>query len=219
MKFKTLVIMMNVEAQFPYDTIIHFLKTSTQAPPFICKAKRALAAGLFATELWHLTAHKSLTTNRRKKHRTAKKNQLLELHSSESGSSSSSSNSVHVAKKRAVQKKTVQKWVSLYDKELNTSVWLKYDTVYRVHVSKLRCSVCSQFRPKLESMRNFRPAFVDGTSNMRLSTVKDHTATDMHAQVMNLYKKQQSTSVFTYSPIAVSLAQSSLDASTRAKIE
>ena len=28
-------------------------------------------------------------------------------------------------------------------------------------------------------MRNFRPAFIDGSTNIRISNVKDHTATDM----------------------------------------
>lgn len=68
-------------------------------------------------------------------------------------------------------------------------------------------------------MRNFRAAFVEGTTNIRLSTVKDHASTDMHARVMLLLKKQQGASVFDYSPIAVSLSQFSMDASTKTKIK
>ena len=66
-------------------------------------------------------------------------------------------------------------------------------------------------------MRNFRPAFIDGTTNVRLSTVKDHVGTDMHARAMLLYKKQRSSNVCDYAPIARSLTQSSMDASTREK--
>ena len=130
--------------------------------------------------------------------------------SSDSGSSYS-----EAPKRRAVQKKTVQEWISHYDKQYNTTVWLKYDTVDRNHVSKLRCSVCSQFQKELESMRNFRPAFIDGSTNVRITTVKDHAGTDMHARAMLLYKKQRSSNVCDYSPIARSLSQSSMDASTR----
>ena len=62
----------------------------------------------------------------------------------------------------------------------------------REHVALLKCSVCSQFATKLESMRNFKAAFIDGSSNIRTS-VKDHAATDMHARAMLLLKKKQSS--------------------------
>ena len=132
-------------------------------------------------------------------------------------SSDSGSSCGETSKRRAVQKKTVQEWISQYDKQFNTAVWLKFDTVDRTHVSTLRCSVCSQFQKQLESLRNFRPAFIEGTTNVRLSTVKDHAGTDMHARAMLLYKKQRSSSVCEYAPIARSLSRSSMDASTRDK--
>ena len=104
-------------------------------------------------------------------------------------SSDSSSSCGESSKRREVQKKTVQEWISQYDKQFNTAVWLKFDMVDRTCVSTLRCSVCTQFQKQLESMRNFRPAFIDGTTNVRISTVKDHAGTDMHARAMLLYKK------------------------------
>ena len=63
------------------------------------------------------------------------------------------------------------------------------------HVASLQCSVCTQFPAQLELMRNLRLAFIDDTTNVHISTVKDHAATDMHAQAMLLYKKQQSTNI------------------------
>ena len=66
-------------------------------------------------------------------------------------------------------------------------------------------------------MINFRQAFIDGTTNVHLSTVKDHASTDMHALAMLLYKKQQSGNVYEYASIAQSLSQSSMDVSTRDK--
>ena len=134
-------------------------------------------------------------------------------------SSDSSSSCGESSKRRAVQKKTVQEWISQYDKQFNTAVWLKFDTVDRTRVSTLRCSVCTRFQKQLESMRNFRSAFIDGTTNVRISTVKDHAGTDMHARAMLLYKKQRSSNVCDYSPIARSVAQSSMDASTREKMK
>ena len=83
-------------------------------------------------------------------------------------------------KKRSVQKKTVEKWVVENDKELNTSVWLKFETAAgdRERVATLKYAVCSRFRERLQPMRNYRPAFIEGTSNVRTSTFKDHADTD-----------------------------------------
>jgi len=43
-------------------------------------------------------------------------------------------------------------------------------------------------------MRNFKAAFIDGPSHIHISCVKDYAATDMHAHVMLLLKKQLSSS-------------------------
>ena len=37
-------------------------------------------------------------------------------------------------KKRSVQKKTVEKWIAENDKELNTSVWLKFETAAATYI-------------------------------------------------------------------------------------
>ena len=64
-------------------------------------------------------------------------------------------------------------------------------------------------------MRNYRPAFIEGTTNVRTSTFKDHTATDMHARAMMLHKKQHASHITKYSPIAAALLRSSMDTTTR----
>ena len=69
-------------------------------------------------------------------------------------------------KKYAISKKTVEKWVVENDRELNTSVGLKFEGD-RNHVFSLKCVVCSEFKDKLISMRNYRPAFIEGTTNIR----------------------------------------------------
>ena len=88
--------------------------------------------------------------------------------------------------KRAVCRKTVEKWIVENDRTLNTAVWLKFETDRRDHVHSLKCTVCSQFKDRLTSIRNYRPAFVEGKTNVRTSPFKDHAATDMHAHAMTL---------------------------------
>ena len=78
-------------------------------------------------------------------------------------------------KRAAVCRKTVQKWIKENDRLLNTTVWLKFDNDSHDHVNTLSCKVCSQFKDELIGMRNYHPAFVEGTSSF-----KDHAVTDMH---------------------------------------
>ena len=123
------------------------------------------------------------------------------------------------AKKRMVQRTTVEKWMKELDKEHSTSLWLKFEVADRDNVSLLKCSICSQFSKKLQSMRNFISAFIDGSSNVRVSNVKEQAGTDMHSSAMHLLKKQHSSSVFEYAPIARCLGDTLMDETTRKAIE
>ena len=76
--------------------------------------------------------------------------------------------------------RTVDKWIVENDKALNTATWLKYDKEDREYVATLKCSVCIEFQDKLRGMRNYNPAFIGGSMNLRTSNFKDHAATDMH---------------------------------------
>ena len=68
------------------------------------------------------------------------------------------------------------------DKVLSTSTWLKYDedTAARGGVVALKCSVCCQFPNKLIGMRNYSAAYIEGSTNLRTSSFKDHAASEMH---------------------------------------
>ena len=133
--------------------------------------------------------------------------------------SCSSSSSGPPTKKRAVSRKTVEKWVVENDRELNTSVWLKFEGD-RNHVFSLKCAVCSEFKDKLISMRNNRPAFIEGTTNIRTTAFKDHAATDMHAHAMVLFKKQHARNITEYSQIAAALLHlRSMDETTQARMK
>lgn len=120
-------------------------------------------------------------------------------------SESSSSDSVPSTKKTMLLAKSVDKWIVEYDKELNTSTWLKYAVIDCIHVDALACSVCTDFKSKLEGMRNYDPAFTKGSRNLRTSSFKDHAASSMHVRAMSLLKKQQGNDVTQYAWIAKAL--------------
>ena len=113
--------------------------------------------------------------------------------------------------KRGVYKRTADKWLSEYDKELNTSVWLKYELADCDHAVTLKCAVCTQFRTRFESMRNNRSTFIDGTTNVRTSTLMEHATIDMQTRAMSLFKKQQFSSVLEYAPIIRALTNLPMD--------
>ena len=114
----------------------------------------------------------------------------------------SSSSASSTSKKRVVSVATVDEWVLDHDKTLNTATWLTYEKADRHHVALLLCSVCKRFEERIKKSRNFSPAFIDGTRNLRTSSFKDHAKSDMHGRAMQLLRREQSTSVTDYSQIA-----------------
>ena len=118
------------------------------------------------------------------------------------------------AKRPKVRIRTVEKWIQEYNKSLNTSLWLKFKKLDRDHMLFLHCAVCVQFRDKLVSMRNFRPAFTEGTHNIKTSSFKDHAVTDMDGHAMILLKNQLLSTPTEYAPIAKAMASSTMDKAT-----
>ena len=76
--------------------------------------------------------------------------------------------------------KTVQKWVVESDRKMDTSMWLRYDKVDCEYVATLKCCVSAEFNEKLRGIRNYNPAFAVDSQSLRVSSYKDHAATDMH---------------------------------------
>ena len=72
-------------------------------------------------------------------------------------SESSSSDGSPASKRRML---LANKWIAEHDKELNTSTWLTYTVVDRLHVDVSTCSICSHLKNKLEGMRNYNPAYM-----------------------------------------------------------
>ena len=118
---------------------------------------------------------------------------------------SSSVEGASAAKRRAVTATTVEKWKSENDKDLDTLTWLTYEMADRDHVGSLSCSVCIEFKDKLQGTRNYSAAFIEGSKNLRASNVKDHAASETHARAMLLLKKKRSSDIREYAPIAKAL--------------
>ena len=73
--------------------------------------------------------------------------------------------------------------------------------------------MCTQFKGQLQGMRNFRPVYIEGSTNPRSSSFKDHAALEMHTRAMMLLKKRQSVDICDYSLIARAL--STMDAMSK----
>ena len=68
----------------------------------------------------------------------------------------------------------MEKWIAENDKSIQTLRWLHFEMLSdQEHMTLLKCDICSRSKDKLVSMRNYRPAFIDGTANIRASMFKD----------------------------------------------
>jgi len=123
----------------------------------------------------------------------------------------------NTSKKRGVTISTVEKWKRDYDKCLQTSVWLDYEKMDQEFVLSLKCKVCCKFEDKIQSVRNFNCAFINGSKNLSSSAMKDHGKNDMHQTAMRLYNKHKAKSITEYSPLA--RAFSSLDPNTKRDLD
>ena len=54
-------------------------------------------------------------------------------------------------------------------------------------------------------MRNYNAVFVDGSSNLKTSSFRDHATTDMHKKAMALHRKRESNYSIQTTPIAKAL--------------
>ena len=75
----------------------------------------------------------------------------------------------------------------------------------RYNIESLSCSDCIRFNEKLKGMRHYNPAFIEGSKNLRALSFKDHAAPEIHTRAMLLLKKEQSSDVREYVPMARAL--------------
>ena len=88
-------------------------------------------------------------------------------------------------------------------------MWLKYEWSGRYHAAKLLCTVCKQV--KSSRLKEFQPHFLEGSTNLRTLSVRDHARSDMHQKAMPLSRR-----VFFYatdqSPIVKALSRMDISA-------
>jgi len=65
------------------------------------------------------------------------------------------------------------KWMRDNDQSLNTLSWLDFE-MDGDRVSLLRFKICCKYKERLESMRNFRLAYIEGSSSVKTSSLKEH---------------------------------------------
>ena len=100
------------------------------------------------------------------------------------------------------------------DRDCQTLAWLDCDTELngrKKAVTKLRCSVCTRFEPRIESRRNFNERWLLGAESLRTSNIRDHAQADQHIHTMNLLKKEHAKATdsgcSSYAPIAKALCK------------
>ena len=90
------------------------------------------------------------------------------------------------AKKRKLTKATFDKWQHEYEKKHLTRSWLRCELQQdKRHVASIRCEVCKKYKTNLESMKNFSRAWVTGSTNLKVSNVLEHAASEVHKVAMS----------------------------------
>ena len=98
------------------------------------------------------------------------------------------------AKKRKVIYATFKKWKAEMDEECQTFTWLDCDTEVQAgkrFVTTLRCNVCTKFKTRIESRRNFSERWIVGAESVRNRNIRDHARSDQHIHAINLLKREQ----------------------------
>ena len=76
-------------------------------------------------------------------------------------------------------------------------------------VKCLYCTVCTKFKEKIDSRRNFSARWITGAESLKTSNIRDHAQCDQHVHAMNQLKKEHATSLgqsaSSYAPIAIAL--------------
>ena len=58
-------------------------------------------------------------------------------------------------------------------------------------VTTLRCNVCTKFKTRIESRRNFSERWIVGAESVRNRNIRDHARSDQHIHAINLLKQEQ----------------------------
>ena len=117
--------------------------------------------------------------------------------------------------KRQMSKTTFDKWKRIYEQSYQAMTWLRcsVDSVKSL-ISTLWYSVCKQYESRIDSLKNFSRAWIEGFTNHKISNIVDHATSEQHKAAMAHLTKERAWSaklpVASYAPIASSF-QSTLD--------
>ena len=81
----------------------------------------------------------------------------------------------------------------------------------RKMVRALKCSICSKYKSRIESSRNFNDKWIVGAESLRTSNIRDHGKNNQYVLAMSLLEKEHATShgegPSTYAPIVQALTR------------
>ena len=90
--------------------------------------------------------------------------------------------------------------------------WLECEMVMasgKKIMRSFKCSVCSKYRIRKESSRNFSDRWIVGAKSLRTSNIRDHRKNNQHALAMSLLMKERASSCgqgsLSYAPIVQAL--------------
>jgi len=82
--------------------------------------------------------------------------------------------------------------------------------------------MCKKYESRIDSLKNFSRAWIDGSTNHKTSNIVDHVTSDQHKAAMARLTEEWARSaklpVTSYAPIASSL-QSTLDPTVKEKVK
>lgn len=80
--------------------------------------------------------------------------------------------------------KTVKNW----QKEYNIKI--EWDIQPGGNAANIRCSTCKEHDDRLQGMKNYSCAWVEGSKNATSDSVKKHVNTDMHKHAVDMALKK-----------------------------
>lgn len=126
--------------------------------------------------------------------------------------------------RRQVSKETFNKWKKLYELKYQTATWLRCttDSQDKSLVSTLWCETCRKYEKRIDSLKNFSRAWIDGSTNHKTSNIMDHASSDQHKMAMMRLcedrAKNSGEPIMSYSTIARSIILPSLDPAAKERI-
>ena len=85
-----------------------------------------------------------------------------------------------------IDQKKIEKWMR-DNPSLELSLWLETEK-HNLKNTSLYCKSCRTFKSKIEKIKFYNNAWVEGSRNYKISNVKDHCNSKPHKLSMEMYK-------------------------------